>query len=249
MPDFSASIPLSTHLLSFLPSARVVLTVTPLALVYTALVGWLSGYLKMQRGVRTPYTRKVFHFLIFSLASAVQLVWRLPGVVVFGTVVTLIVLYAVWRAEGYPLYEALARPTDAPHRSLFVVVPLLTTIAGGLTSNILFPATAFVGYLVCGSGDAVGEPVGSRWGRHPYRVPSLSGVPAVRTLEGSLAVFLVGSGAAFLGLLARGEAPGHAAWVGLACGLGGALVEAVSNHGIDNFTTQLAASGIAQWLV
>jgi len=38
-----------------------------------------------------------------------------------------------------------------------------------------------------GWGDAVGEPVGTRFGRHPYRVPSLAGVPATRTLEGSLA--------------------------------------------------------------
>ena len=105
-----------------------------------------------------------------------------------------------------------------------------------------------MGYLVCGSGDAVGEPVGTRWGRHPYRVPSLSGVPALRTLEGSLAVFLVGSAAASLGLLAQGNAAGHALLVGSACGLGGALVEAISNHGIDNFTTQVAAAGIAQLL-
>src|ERR1700730_424338 len=153
----------------------------------------------------TPYTRKVFHFMIFTMASIIQLSWRLPGVIVFGCVVALIVLYAVWRGDGHPLYEALARPTDAPRRTLFVVVPLFTTIAGGLASNALFPGSAYIGYLVCGWGDAVGEPAGSRWGRRAYRVPSLSGVPAVRTIEGSLAVFAVGSAAAFIGLAVKGD--------------------------------------------
>jgi phytol kinase len=169
-------------------------------------------------------------------------------VVVFGCVVTVIVLYAVWQGDGHPLFEAMARPTDAPHRALFVVVPLLTTMVGGLVSNILFPATAYVGYLVCGSGDAVGEPVGTRYGRRAYRVPSLGGVPAVRTLEGSLAVFLVGSLAAFLGWLVRGNPLGPALLVGVTCGLGGALVEAVSHHGLDNFTTQVAPAALAHWL-
>src|ERR1700730_8968474 len=89
----------------------------------------------------TPYTRKVFHFMIFTMASIIQLSWRLPGVIVFGCVVALIVLYAVWRGDGHPLYEALARPTDAPRRTLFVVVPLFTTITGGLASNALFPGS------------------------------------------------------------------------------------------------------------
>jgi phytol kinase len=245
MRDFTASLP--PLVLRFIPGATVLFTVAPIALIYTMLVGSLTGRLRLRRGVRTPYTRKVFHFLIFTMASVVHIAWRLPGVVVFGTVVTLVVLYAVWRGDGYPLFEGLARPTDAPRRALFVVVPLLTTVAGGLTSNLLFPATAYVGYLVCGWGDAVGEPVGTRWGRHAFQVPSLSGVRATRTLEGSLAVFLVGSAAAFGGLLASGTEPARALLVGLACGIGGTLVEAVSHHGIDNFTTQVAGAAIASW--
>jgi phytol kinase len=247
MPDFIALIP--AELRPFIPSAGILITVAPIAIVYTKLVGTLAGRLRVQRGVRAPYTRKIFHFLIFTMASAVHIAWQLPGVVVFGTVVTLIVLYAVWRGDGFPLFEALARPTDAPRRALFVVVPLLTTVAGGLTSNLLFPTTAYIGYLVCGWGDAVGEPVGTRWGRHAFQVPSLGGVTATRTLQGSLAVFLVGSAAALGGMLASGAAPLTALLVGLACGLGGALVEAVSHHGIDNFTTQVAAAAIARWLV
>lgn len=234
--------------LSSLPSFATLAIVAPLAFLYTAVVATLVGYLRQIQGVRTAYTRKIFHFSIFTAATIVHLLWHLPGVTVLGLVVTSFVLYAVFRGDGFPLYEALARPTDAPHRTLFVMVPLLTTMLGGIASNIFFPRVAYIGYLVCGWGDAVGEPVGSRWGRHTYRVPSLSGVPATRSLEGSTAVFLVGAIAAAIGFYAADHTLGHAALLGLAAGLAGALIEAVSNHGLDNFTTQLIAAATAFFL-
>jgi phytol kinase len=132
----------------------------------------------------------------------------------------------------------MARDTDRPRRSLFILVPLATTAAGGLAANLFFPQFAFVGYLVCGWGDALGEPVGSRWGKHGYRVPSIGGIRAHRTLEGSLAVCLGGAVAAATGLYLFGLTPVVAVGAGIACGVFGALVEAVSNHGLDNFTIQ-----------
>ncbi len=234
--------------LSSLPTPRVLLVVAPLALVYLALVSWLVGYLRINRNVRTAFTRKIFHFMIFTAVSVVHLVWRLPGVTVFGIVSTLVVIYAVTRGDGFPLYEALARPADQPHRALFILVPLITTALGGIATNSFFAPYAYVGYLVCGWGDAVGEPVGSRWGRHQYRVPSFAGVKALRSLEGSSAVFLTGSLAAIIGLLAGGVVTPTAILVGLACGGAGALVEAVSTHGLDNLTTQVAAAAVA-WLL
>jgi phytol kinase len=35
----------------------------------------------------------------------------------------------------------------------------------------------------------------------------------------------------------------------LACGLGGAAIEAVSNHGLDNLTMQVTAAGLAYLLL
>jgi len=228
----------------FVPSTDTILVVAPLALLVGMAAAAFASYLRA-RDVRTAYTRKVFHFVIFTAASVIQLVSGLGGVVVFGTVVALIVLFAVWRGEQHPFYEALARPNDAPHRALFIVVPLVTTALGGVLSNLLFPAYAWVGYLVAGWGDAVGEPVGSRWGRHRYRVPSLAGVAATRSWEGSAAVLLVGALAATLGGLMAGFDAVTALRVGVGAATAGALVEAVSNHGLDNLTVQVAASAAA----
>jgi len=232
-------------LIRLMPGAKQIIVLGPVLALLAALIALLVAWLRTDADIETPYTRKIFHFMIFTLAGVMHVAGGLSTVALFGGVVSAVVLYAVYRGEGFGFYEALARPSDAPHRTLFVLVPLATTAAGGLAANLLFGSVAYVGYLVAGWGDAIAEPVGRAWGRHKYRVPSLAGVPAQRSLEGSAAVLIVGTLAAFLGLWLNGIAPGTAFGVALACGLAGASVEAVSNHGLDNFTVQLAAAATA----
>lgn len=231
------------------PNPTTVILLGPPLLLATVLAGGLAAWLRVGRGVRAPYTRKVFHFEIFTLAGVLQLLGGLPAVTLFGSIVSLAVLYAVFRGDAFPFYEAMARPTDAPRRTLFIVVPLVTTALGGVLANLFFPPFAHIGYLVGGWGDAVGEPVGTAWGRRRYTVPSLAGVRATRSLEGSAAVMVMGVAASFLGLLAGGVGVATASGAAAACGIVGAVVEAVSNHGLDNLTVQVAAAGTAYWLV
>ena len=164
---------------------------------------------------------------------------------------TVAVFAAVWRGPGSLLYEAIARPQDAPHRTFFIVVPYLATLAGGLVSNLVFGPAALAGYLVTGLGDAIGEPVGTMWGAHRYRVRSLSSVPATRSLEGSAAVLVMSAAALLLTAAASpvialtwAAAPGILLIAGAS-----ALVEAVSPHGWDNFTMQVVPTALVwAWL-
>jgi phytol kinase len=231
--------------LSALPEPWMFVVLAPVFLAYAVAAAWFAGWLRIGRGVKTSYTRKIFHFSIFTTAGLLQITWGLPAVSLFGGIVACVVLYAVWRGDDFPFYEAMARESDRPRRSLFILVPLATTAIGGLASNLFFPQFAFVGYLVCGWGDALGEPVGARWGKHGYRVPSIAGVRAHRTLEGSAAVCIGGAVAAATGLSLFGLPPAVAISVGIGCGVFGAAVEAVSNHGLDNLTIQIAASAAA----
>lgn len=207
-------------------------------------VGMAAGRLRA-RGMRVAYTRKIFHFGIFTGAAVVHALGGLGATNAFGAAVAAWVLVAVGRGDGDALYEALARDTDRPHRTLFIVVPLVTTAVGGLLSALLAGPFAAVGYMVAGWGDAVGEPVGARWGRHAYRVPSLRGVAAKRTWEGSAAVLVAGWAAALVVLLGLGVSAGTALPTAAAAAAAGAAVEALSPHGTDNLTVQLAASAVA----
>lgn len=228
-----------------LPDVSLIILLSPFFIIYTALAAGFSGWLRVNKKIRTPYTRKTFHLFIFTMASILQFTGGLKTVALFGSIVSLFVLYAVYRGDKFPFYEAMARPTDAPHRTLFIIIPLLTTAVGGLTANFFFGNFSYIGYLVGGWGDAVGEPVGARWGNHKYQVPSLAGVPATRSLEGSTAVVIVSTIAAFIGLTALHISFSVAILTAAACGVIGALVESFSNHGLDNFTIQVAAAGMA----
>ncbi len=208
---------------------------------------WVAARARI-RGTAVPYTRKIFHFAVFSGAAVVHTRSGLGGTIAYGSVVAVMVLITVLRGDGDPFYEALARETDRPRRTLFILVPLVTTAVGGLASALLAGPYASVGYLVAGWGDAIAEPVGARWGRHPYRVPSLAGVPARRTIEGSTAVFLASWVAAALVFSALGTATAASVWMGAACAVLATAVEAVSHHGADNLTVPLAVSMLA-WLL
>ena len=61
-----------------------------------------AAYLKTNLGLRTAYTRKVFHVLIFLSAVIVQAFWGLAVLCVFGTMVTIVVGHAVLRLPGQP---------------------------------------------------------------------------------------------------------------------------------------------------
>ena len=231
------------------PSLKIFLIITPILFLYTWFSFWFASFLKVKKNLKTAYTRKVFHVMIFLMAGILQIVIGLSGVVLFGIIVVLFVLFAVYKGNGFPFYEALARPKDEPRRSVFVVLPLLTTALGGVLANVFFYPFALVGYFVCGCGDAVGEPIGAKWGKHEYKVPSVLGVKVTRSIEGSVGVLTVGFLVAFLTLLFSSYGLWISLYVGFACGLGGALVEAVSTHGFDNLTIQIIVSGIAYLLL
>ncbi|PSR55011.1 hypothetical protein AHMF7605_16615 [Adhaeribacter arboris] len=232
-----------------IPTPELIRQLGPFILGYVLVVTLLVSYLKKQHQVRTAYTRKIFHFLIFSTASIFQLKYGLPAVVLFGSIVGLFVLFAILKGDNYPFYEVMARESDRPYRSLFILIPLFTTALGGVLSNIFFMKFAYIGYLVGGWGDAVGEPVGSRWGKHRYQVPSLLGVKATRSLEGSAAVAIVSTLVAYFGFYMAGYPSAECIKTAAICGLGGAGVEAISNHGLDNLTMQFTAAGLAYWLL
>jgi len=233
------------------PSWRAIALGGPLGLLWAYACLYFAGYLKRKKNLRTGYTRKTFHFLIFTSVAAIHAIWGTPLVCLFGGMTTLVVFYAVFRGAGNLLYEAMAREKDEPHRTYYVVAPYFATLVGGLASNMLFGSVAVVGYLVAGFGDAIGEPVGTRFGKHTYRVPSFRGVKTVRSYEGSVGVFLacLVALAVALPLCAPSALTPGTWWMLPALALTCALLEAVSPHGWDNTTMQIIPAFLVGLLI
>lgn len=233
------------------PDAPVLAVACPAGLAWAAGCLLFAGLLKTRVKLKTGYTRKVFHFLIFGTVVVVHWLWGTPGVCVFGGMTSVVIAYALLRGSGHVMYEAMAREKDAPRRTYYIVVPYFATLIGGLMSNIFFPATAVFGYLVTGLGDAIAEPVGTRFGKHKYRVPAGGGVKAVRSVEGSSAVF-VASTLALIGCFALSPQfalSGGALLAILLIAAVSTVVEAVSPHGWDNATLQVVPALLGSVLI
>lgn len=238
---------IETFVRSCLPSWRMVLFGSPVLLYWSACCLWMAARLKRHWTLKTGYSRKIFHLLIFASAGVLQLSSGLAAVCLFGGMTTLVLAYAVWRGAGHAFYEALARERDAPYRTHYIVASYAATLIGGLISNLIAGPFALCGYLVCGLGDAAGEPIGTRWGRHWYRIPTRTGTTVQRSLEGSLGVFVVSALALLFGLslLFDLTAALHAWPVVVAIALACTAIEALSPHGWDNATLQISASVLA----
>jgi len=200
----------------------------------------LAAYLKCRRGVRTGYTRKIFHLLIFTSAVVAHALGGFTGVCVFGAMVSVVVGHAIILGPGSSRYLALAREQDRPYRTRLIVIPYFATLIGGVVSNIFFGPIAVVGYLVGGLGDAAGEPAGTRWGKHPFvRRPGQAMV--TKTFEGSFAVLVASAFALLIGVAITPELHfGFRSAIAIpAIAMVCTLVEAFSPRGWDNVPMQI----------
>lgn len=222
------------------PTPEILIVFSGNGLVWAVVTLGFAGILK-KRGVKTGYTRKVFHFLIFSGAAYAQVKGELPGVLAYSMGVSLVVMYAVLKGEGDVFYESIAREKDAPNRTMYVIIPYLSTAVGGLVSNYFFGNAAVAGYLVAGLGDAAGEPVGTMFGKHRYKTP-LSGT-SFKTAEGSAGVFAASLVAIVIGNGLIQELD-LSVWIMVQMSLGFMLIEALSPRGMDNFLMQVAPAWV-----
>ncbi len=216
----------------------------PMGLTVGTFAGWAAGHARIRWRWPVGYSRKLFHFTIFTLAGIIGLVGGFPHVQVFGAAVGAVVLQAVWRGPRSRLFLAVARPGDYPYERFCIVVPFLMTALGGMASNLLFGQFALVGYITTGWGDAAGEPVGTKWGRHTYRIPTFRGLATRRSLEGSAAVFLASLSGCLVWLsVGFSVSLVFLVLTSLVLALITTVVEAVSFHSLDNLTIQIATSG------
>ena len=167
-------------------------------------LGWVLGQAVLSERMRVHDTRKLMHFCLFLAPIAIGMVLqhdRTPAVFVLSGVsflLSLLVLVEPIRRRIPVLRTAFAavdRPEDRPYSLAWMVTQLLGDYAAMVVCTLWLlsygqvPMIAVVAMAIC-FGDGLAEPVGVRWGRHRYAVPSLvRGRRYHRSIEGSAVVF------------------------------------------------------------
>lgn len=213
--------------------------------VAAVVVVWqVAGRLKQGGRVLAGDARKLNHVAALC-GGAVMFGW-LPEPVArascyAGMAVAFGLLLVMCSCRDRPLFRTMfagyARESDAPYEAFHVWYSWFVSIVGLVVLDQCFRDMTITrtSALVLGLADGVAEPVGVRWGRHRYRVPSLTGSrPVFRSWEGSAAVFLA---TVLVLVTARDAAP---AAVVLLTAAVVTVVEAVSPHGLDNLTISLS---------
>lgn len=180
-----------TEFVSGLPDLNTVMILLVIFTAWAFLCARTAAYLKTRRACKTGYTRKTYHFLVFISAAVINLLFGFSGVCLFGIIVSGFIVYALLRRKSSGLYLALARETDRPHSALYILIPFLSTLSGGILINYLWPGFVLIGYLVCGIADASGEVIGTMYGRRTFNVRFFNVHNAVKSLEGSGSIFIV----------------------------------------------------------
>ena len=207
---------------------------------------WILGVWVLRCGVKVNYTRKINHFalMIVPLAAAPLLpyepnLWTITATLVVFVIMTGIFVGPIRERISMvkTAFASVDRPEDQPHTLLWIITQAVAAYAVLMGLFLLLrwlghPELVAVPLIVTGIGDGLAEPVGVRFGRHQYRVPSLArGRVYVRSLEGSACVFLIG----LLTVLAFSGGISRPQWIALLVVLPLLMtfVEAISPHSWD----------------
>src|SRR5262245_60604475 len=158
----------------------------------------LAGRLKLAGWCRAGDARKMNHVTALAGGAwifgwAAEPVGRASCYAGMGVAFGLLLVLCAFRERRIfrTMFAGYARESDAPHEAFHVWFSWLVSIAGLLAIDQAFGDLTITrtAALVLGLADGIAEPVGVRWGRHKYRVPSLSNHVVYRSVEGSAVVF------------------------------------------------------------
>lgn len=230
-----------------------------LSLTFLFIVQFSTGLLVLRHRVKVNYTRKINHFLLFVvpiLLNREYAVDQTVGLFVLGS--SLAVLKFAFYVKPIrdrvfvirTMFSSFDRPEDRPNTLLWLVTQTAAGYAVLLTTGLLLSQFGhmeliLIPLLIYGIGDGLAEPIGVRFGRHKYNVPSLfSNKDYYRTLEGSACVFVTS-------VLVVAAHYGHFSPLQLGVALGVVpvsmtLAEALSPHTWDS-PLMFLVGGLAMW--
>lgn len=227
----------------------------------------IAGWMKFHGWLRTGDARKLNHATV--LVAGV--IWFNSGdvaqdrIACHMAVLILFVLLLVvcrWHKSGLAHYAfyGYARESDRPHDAFHVWFSWLVSILGLEAVDLTFHSLELTRFaaLVLGLADAVGEPIGTRFGKHRYLVRDLlTSTHKYRSWEGSLAVAAMASFVVYFclvpmipnGLVDDSESRIVRLMIALVAGGFIAVIEAWTPHGLDNLTIPVGAAIFVRGLI
>ena len=204
------------------------------AFIAPSIVLSITGFLN-RKGLHDGYTRKIFHFIGFVSIAVFLRYAPFDATIMFIIVGIIYVGIACISGTGFLWFDGIRRKSDSPNEILYVILPMASAILGlGLSWAVFGHPFVETGMLCVAIGDAVAEPIGVRFGKHKYKVYSLTGYPTERSLEGSLSVLLSCAAIIFFAI--------NNLILALLLGMIISLIEAISPRGSDNFTVLIGTS-------
>lgn len=173
------------------------------------LVAFGAGLLVRYKNVKVNYTRKINHFFLFFIPALVDYYFQNNGpdtaVSLINEAIFTVASFMVFIKpirDRVPLlsiaFSSFDRPEDRPHTLLWYTSQCVVGYMVMYPAIILYDhyhmmALLNIQILIGIFGDGLAEPIGIRFGRHKYTTHSIFFKKEyVRSLEGSLAIFIVG---------------------------------------------------------
>jgi len=187
----------------------LIIAATSFKLLLTFLIAYLSGLLVKYKNVKVNYTRKVDQLFLFFIPALVDYFFTNDNpntsfMVINQTLFMLVTLFIFVKParNKVPIiataFSSFDRPEDRPHTLLWfasqgiigyvVLVPIIAVFNHYRMFDMLS-----IAILITVFGDGLAEPIGIRFGKHKYTTYSIFPIKKfVRSLEGSLTVFITG---------------------------------------------------------
>jgi dolichol kinase len=173
--------------------------------ILLGLVQFTNGLLVLYKGIRVNYTRKINHFVFFFLPFFLDDMLgyeRTPAVLLASIILPVLTVGMFIK----PIRERISlirtmffsfdRPEDRPNTLLWLFTQFLVAFVVIIIVGIFFAIhkveeLIYIPIFINGIGDGLAEPIGIRFGKHPYRTYALFTKKRYnRTLEGSACVFI-----------------------------------------------------------
>lgn len=156
---------------------------------------------------RVAYTRKLMHFVTFALPWVLQQSFglqadlRIAILAAFLVPLHMLIFVEPIRRRSTivaTMFSGFDRPEDRPYTLWWMVSQYAAVyfVYAALYGGMIYRNTTgwmIIPLMVMAIGDGLAEPVGVRFGKHPYTTTALNGTRKYRrTWEGSACVFITG---------------------------------------------------------